>query len=69
MADDLLLVLRGRYPEIFSSEHVREIACYPGWLHLLDELCRSLANHLDENPNVPPILGKRPSYTVLQLKS
>lgn len=56
MTEDLLPLLRGRYPELFSGEHLREIACYPGWLGLLDELCRSLESHLAANSGVPPIL-------------
>lgn len=53
MKDDLLSILRGRYPELFSSTHLREIACLPGWLNLIDELCRTLKIHLDSHPDVP----------------
>jgi hypothetical protein len=53
MTDDLLPVLRGRYPELFSSTHLREIACLPGWLSLIDELCSTLQIHLDTHPDVP----------------
>jgi hypothetical protein len=59
MIEDLLPLLRGRYPEIFFSEHVREIACYPGWLELLDGLCQSIANHLGENPDVPVVVVRQ----------
>lgn len=59
MTDDLLPLLRRRYPEMFSGEHMREIACYPGWLELLDELCRSLTNYLNENPDVPPVMVRQ----------
>jgi len=55
MNDNLLPVLIKRYPDFFSSGHLREIACFHGWLGLLDELCSSLQNHLDTHPNVPQI--------------
>lgn len=53
MTDELLPILRGRYPELFSDTHLREIACLPGWLNLIDELCRTLQIHLDSHPDVP----------------
>ena len=55
MTDDLLPVLRDRYPEFFSSAPLREIGCLPGWLDLIDELCHTLKNHLDTHPELPPI--------------
>lgn len=55
MNDDLLPVLRERYPELFSSNHLREIACLSGWLQLIDELCRTLQIHLDSHPDVPQV--------------
>jgi hypothetical protein len=55
MTDDLLSILRGRYPELFSYTHLREIACLPGWLNLIDELCRTLQIHLDSHPDVPQV--------------
>lgn len=61
MTEDLLPILRDRYPKLFSSEHLREIACYPGWLSLLDDLCLRLQTYLDTNPGIPQII-------VLQVK-
>jgi len=55
MTDDLLPFLRGRYPELFSDTHLREIACLPGWLNLIDELCRTLQIHLDIHPDVTQV--------------
>lgn len=55
MTDDLLPILRGRYPELFSNTHLREIACLSGWLNLIDELCRTLQIHLDSHPDVPQV--------------
>lgn len=59
MTDDLLPVLRERYPKLFSSEHVREIACYPGWLNLLDDLCLRLQTHLDANPGITQVVVRQ----------
>jgi hypothetical protein len=55
MADDLLLVLRERYPEFFSDAVLREIACLPGWMNLIDELCYTLKIHLNAHPDVPQV--------------
>ena len=41
--------------DIHSSTHLREIACLPGWLNLIDELCRTLQIHLDSHPDVPQV--------------
>jgi hypothetical protein len=59
MTDDLLPVLRERYPKLFSSEHLREIACYPGWLNLLDGLCHELQPYLVANPGVPQVVVRQ----------
>ena len=61
MTEDLLPILRDRYPKLFSSEHLREIACYPGWLSLLHDLCLRLQTYLDTNPGIPQVV-------VLQVK-
>lgn len=55
MTDDLLPILQRRYPELFSSTHLREVACLPGWLNLIDELCRTLQIHLDTHPDVTQV--------------
>jgi hypothetical protein len=55
MVENLLPILRDRYPEFFSSAPLREIACLPGWLDLIDELCGTLKSHLDTHPEVPQI--------------
>ncbi|MGE8189004.1 hypothetical protein [Pseudomonas sp. NPDC086278] len=55
MVENLLPILRERYPEFFSSAPLREIGCLPGWLNLIDELCRTLKAHLDAHPEVPQI--------------
>lgn len=55
MTDELLPILRERYPELFSNTHLREIACLAGWLNLIDELCRTLQIHLDSHPDVPQV--------------
>lgn len=59
MTDDLWPVLRERYPKLFSSEHLRGISCYPGWLNLLDTLCLQLQTHLDANPSTPQIVVRQ----------
>lgn len=43
---DLLPHLRECHPELFSSKGLREVACYPGWVDLLDTLCQSLQRFL-----------------------
>jgi hypothetical protein len=55
MIEDLLPILRDRYPEFFSHAPLREIACLPGWLDLIDELCRTLKTHMDAHPELPLI--------------
>lgn len=55
MVENLLPILRDRYPEFFSSAPLREIACLPGWLDLIEELCRTLKTHMDAHPELPPI--------------
>lgn len=55
MTEDLLPILRDRYPEFFFSAPLREIGCLPGWLDLIDELCRTLKTHLDKHPELPPL--------------
>ena len=55
MTENLLPILRDRYPEFFSSAPLREIGCLPGWLDLIDELCRTLKAHLDSHPELPPL--------------
>lgn len=55
MTDDQLPVMRERYPEFFSNTHLCEIACLPGWLNLIDELCQTLKIHLNAHPGVPQI--------------
>ncbi|MNH75809.1 hypothetical protein D3C81_1259970 [compost metagenome] len=55
MVENLLPILRNRYPEFFSHAPLREIACLPGWLDFIDELCRTLKGHLDAYPEVPQI--------------
>lgn len=59
MTNDLLPILRKRYPKLFSNELLREIACYPGWLNLLDELCHELQTHLDANPGIPQVVVRQ----------
>ena len=59
MTDDLLPVLRERYPKLFSSEHLLEIACYPGWLNLLDGLCHELQQYLVANLGVPQVVVRQ----------
>lgn len=59
MIDDLLPLLRGRYPIILGDPALREIGCYPGWSGLLNSLCKSLQDHLDEHPEVPPVSAVR----------
>jgi len=51
MKDELLPVLRQSYPELFASPHLREIRCYPGWSDLLNALCLTLQNHMDDHPD------------------
>ena len=55
MIEDLLPILRDRYPEFFSRAPLREIGCLPGWLDLIDELCRALKTYMDAHPELPPI--------------
>ena len=55
MTEDLLPILRDRYPKFFSSAPLREIGCLPGWLDLIDDLCRTLKAHLDEHSELSPI--------------
>lgn len=55
MIDDLFPILRDRHPEFFSSAPLREVACLPGWLDLLDELCGALKTYLKAHPEVPQI--------------
>jgi len=55
MVENLLPILRDRYPEFFSHAPLREIACLPGWLDLINELCRTLKTHMDTHPELPPI--------------
>jgi hypothetical protein len=50
-----LLLLRTRYPALLDDPALREIACLPGWLDLLDELCKTLALHLREHPEIEPL--------------
>lgn len=59
MVENLLPILRDRYPEFFSHAPLREIACLPGWLDLIDELCRTLKTHMDTHPELPPIQVRR----------
>jgi len=59
MTIDLLPVLRERYPKLFSNEYMREIACYPGWLNLLDDLCMRLQRHTDANHGVPQVVVRQ----------
>lgn len=59
MTEDLLPILRDRYPKLFSSEHLREIACFPGWLNLLDDLCLRLQTYLDTNPGIPQVVVRQ----------
>jgi len=59
MKDELLPVLRQSYPELFASPHLLEIGCYPGWLDLLDDLCKQLQTYLDANPGTPPIIVRQ----------
>jgi hypothetical protein len=51
MKDEFLPVLRQSYPELFASPHLREIRCYPGWVGLLNALCRTLQNYVDDYPD------------------
>jgi len=55
MIEDLLPVLRDRYPTFFCSAPLREIGCLPGWLDLIDELCRTLKTYMDAHPELPSI--------------
>lgn len=55
MVENLLPILRDRYPEFFTSAPLREIGCLPGWLDLIDELCRALKTYMDAHPELPPI--------------
>lgn len=55
MTENLLPVLCDRYPEFFCSAPLREIACLPGWLNLIDELCCTLKTHMDAHPELPPL--------------
>lgn len=55
MVENLLPILRDRYPEFFSSAPLREIACLPGWLALIDELCGTLKTHMDAHPELPSL--------------
>lgn len=55
MIEDLLPILRDRYPEFFSHAPLREIGCLPGWRGLIDELCRALKTYMDAHPELPPI--------------
>lgn len=59
MVENLLPILRDRYPEFFSSAPLREIACLPGWLDLIDELCRTLKTYMDARPELPPIQARQ----------
>lgn len=51
MKDELLPILRRNYPKLFSSPDLQEIRCYSGWSDLLDALCRTLQNHMDDYPD------------------
>ncbi|HEX8595979.1 MAG TPA: hypothetical protein VF682_22275 [Pseudomonas sp.] len=51
MKDELLPILRRNYPKLFSSPDLQEIRCYSGWLDLLDALCRTLQNDMDDHPD------------------
>jgi len=55
MTDDLLPILRERYPSLLGSPHLREIGCYPGWLRLLDGLFGALQAYLSAHPEVEPV--------------
>jgi hypothetical protein len=59
MNDDLFPILRDRYPEFFSSAPLREIACLPGWLDLIDELCGMLKTYLEDHPEVPQVRARQ----------
>lgn len=59
MIDDLFPILRDRYPESFSSAPLREIACLPGWLDLIDELCGTLKTYLKAHPEVPQVRARQ----------
>lgn len=56
MKDELLPILRRNYPKLFSSPDLQEIRCYPGWLGLLNALCRTLQNHIDDYPDARKLL-------------
>jgi len=55
LTDDLLPLLRGRYPEFLENAQLIEIACLPGWLGLLDKLCTALELHMQAHPEITPL--------------
>ncbi|MEB0027735.1 hypothetical protein QN375_18460 [Pseudomonas sp. MH9.2] len=55
MTDDLLPILRKRYPAILGDPLLREIGCLPGWSPLLDDLCKALQGHRDAHPELPAV--------------
>ncbi len=59
MTEDLLPVLCDRYPAFFCSAPLREIACLPGWLDLIDELCGTLKTYLKDHPEVPQVQARQ----------
>lgn len=60
MADTILLpALRERYRHLFRDPNLREIACLPGWLSLLDALCQTLQTHLDSHRQVPQVVVRQ----------
>jgi hypothetical protein len=58
MKDQLLPILRERYPIIFGDQ-LREIECCQGWLELLDNLGRSIQDHMNKHPDVLPVRAVR----------
>ena len=55
MVDDLLLILRSRYPDFFPGDQMREIGCYSGWQEILVDLCQALERYQSSHPVSPPI--------------
>ena len=55
MTDDLLPTLRQRYSRLLKDAQLKEIACLPGWLGLLDKLCKALELHMKAHSNITPL--------------
>lgn len=55
LADDLFLILRQRHPRLLEDAQLKEIACLPGWLGLLDKLRKALELHMKAHSEITPL--------------